>query len=310
MGENTRYILQNRRSGPIYSTPDVRSPRFPQSPDGEIPGAPFDTAAVIAWMRTVICSASDFRHRNVKLRSLSCPLSQDNIRAQYSRSRLLDDCAFSNSLSDRRDERKIGKTKGSCDRLLRADLSQSEGENRSSTGSFRVSDFRRMLSEVIELTQMSQAYSAFAERHNIRSAPNLTVIEDETAELICERLSPRIAGKTVVEIGGGIGILSLAMASVARRVYCIEANPRWAAIWTEILVEKKPKNMNYLFGAADEFVGCIRGDVAVICTHSDVQGLKLVGRQFASQVVDVYGELIEENPAAFDALASRLRAGS
>lgn len=157
---------------------------------------------------------------------------------------------------------------------------------------------------------MSQAYSAFAERHNIRSAPNLTVIEVETAELICERLSPRIAGKTVVEIGGGIGILSLAMASVARRVYCIEANPRWAATWTEILVEKKPKNMNYLFGAADEFVGCIRGDVAVICTHSDVQGLKLVGRQFAPQVVDVYGELIEENPAAFDALASRLRAGS
>jgi hypothetical protein len=76
------------------------------------------------------------------------------------------------------------------------------------------------------------------------------------------------------------------------------------------MVEKKPKNMNYLFGAADEFVGCIRGDVAVICTHSDVQGLKLVGGQFAPEVVDVYGELIEENPAAFDALTSRLRAVS
>jgi hypothetical protein len=157
---------------------------------------------------------------------------------------------------------------------------------------------------------MSQAYSDFAERHNIRSAPILIVIEDEMAELICERLAPRIAGKTVVEIGGRIGILSLAMASVARRVYCIEANPTWAAAWTQIMVEKKPKNMNYLFGAADEFVGCIRGDVAVICTHSDVQGLKLVGGQFAPEVVDVYGELIEENPAAFDALTSRLRAVS
>jgi len=164
-----------------------------------------------------------------------------------------------------------------------------------------------MLSEVRELMQMSQAYSAYAERHNIWSAPNLTVIEGETAELICERLAPRIAGKTVVEIGGGIGILSLAMASVAARVFCIEANPTWAAIWTQIMVEKKPKNLSYLLGAADEFVGCIRGDVAVICTHSDIQGLKLVGRQFAPEVVEVYGELIEENPAAFDATASRLR---
>jgi hypothetical protein len=28
--------------------------------------------------------------------------------------------------------------------------------------------------------------------------------------------------------------------------------------------------MSYLFGASDEFVGGIRGDVAVVCTHSDV----------------------------------------
>ena len=46
------------------------------------------------------------------------------------------------------------------------------------------------------------------------------------------------------------------------------------------MVEKEPKNMNYLFGAADELVGCIRADVAAICTHSDVQGLKLIGGQF------------------------------
>jgi 2-polyprenyl-3-methyl-5-hydroxy-6-metoxy-1,4-benzoquinol methylase len=173
-----------------------------------------------------------------------------------------------------------------------------------------MSDCRRMLSEVTTLMQMSEAYSAYAERHHIRSAPNLTVVEGEMANLICERLAPRIAGKTIVEIGDGIGILSLAMALVAKRVYCIEANPTWAATWTEILLERKPKNLNYLFGAADEFLGCIRGDVAIICTHPDVQSLKLVGQQFAPHVVDVYGELIEENPSAFDALASRLRAGS
>jgi 2-polyprenyl-3-methyl-5-hydroxy-6-metoxy-1,4-benzoquinol methylase len=173
-----------------------------------------------------------------------------------------------------------------------------------------MSDNRRMLSEMNEIMRMSAEYSAFAERHNIRSETILTVVEDETAELLCERLAPRIAGKTVVEIGGGIGSLALAMASVARRVYCIEANPIWAAYWTQILLEKKPRNMNYLFGAADEFVGSIRGDVAVVCTHSDVASLKLIGQHFAPQVIDVYGEIIEANPDAFDPLASRLRAAS
>jgi hypothetical protein len=175
---------------------------------------------------------------------------------------------------------------------------------------FSVSDFRRMLSEVYEIMEMSEAYSGFAERHNIRSAPIITVIHDGTAESICEILAPRIAGKTVVEIGGGIGLLSLAMASVAKRVFCIEANPTWAAAWTQILVEKKPRNMSYLFGAADEFVGFVRADVAVVCTHSDVEGMKLLGSQFAPEVIDVYGEMIDANPAGFDELASRLRASA
>jgi hypothetical protein len=173
-----------------------------------------------------------------------------------------------------------------------------------------VSDFHRMLSELCEIMEMSEAYSNFAERHNIRSKPILTVMHDGTAESICEILAPRIAGKTVVEIGGGIGLLSLAMASVAKRVFCIEANPTWAAAWTQILVEKKPRNISYLFGAADEFIGCVRADVAVICTHSDVQGMKLLSGQFAPEVIDVYGEMIAVNPAGFDALASRLRASA
>jgi predicted RNA methylase len=72
---------------------------------------------------------------------------------------------------------------------------------------------------------MSQAYSNFAQRDNIRSAPILSVVEKDTAESICQLLSDRIAGETVIKIGGGIGLLSLAMAPVAKRVYCIEGNP-------------------------------------------------------------------------------------
>ena len=170
-----------------------------------------------------------------------------------------------------------------------------------------MSDNRRMLSEMNEIMRMSAAYSAFAERHNIRSETILTVVEDETAELLCERLAPRIAGKTVVEIGGGIGSLALAMASVARRVYCIEANPIWSFLFAQTFQERKPKHVSFLFGAADEFVGCIRADVAVICTYSDVEGMKLIGKQFAPVVIDVYGDLIAANPDAFDPDARQAR---
>jgi hypothetical protein len=173
-----------------------------------------------------------------------------------------------------------------------------------------VSQVHHMLSELQKIMSMSRAYSDFEERHNIRSTPILSVVQDDTAKSICQLLAPRITGKTVVEVGGGVGLLSLAMASVAKRVYCIEANPTWAAAWTQILIEEKPRNMSFLFGAADEFVGCIRGDVAVVCTHSDVEGMKLLGGQFAPDVVDVYGEMIDANPAAFDPLATRLRSSA
>lgn len=144
------------------------------------------------------------------------------------------------------------------------------------------------------------SYERFAERHNIRALPYLTVTDFEMAAMIADRLTPRIEGKTVVEIGGGVGMLSVAMGAVAQRVYCIEANPLWSMSFAQFLLEKKPRNVSFLCGAADEFLGCIKGDVAVICTHSDVAAMKLVGAQFAKTVIDVYGEMIDENPQAFD----------
>lgn len=146
----------------------------------------------------------------------------------------------------------------------------------------------------------STSYERFAERHNIRALPRLTVTDFEMAATIADRLAPRIQGKTVVEIGGGIGMLSVAMGAIAQRVYCIEANPLWSMTFAQFLLEKKPRNVSFLCGAADEFLGCIKGDVAVICTNSDVAGMKLIGAQFAKTVIDVYGEMIEENPEAFD----------
>jgi precorrin-6B methylase 2 len=151
------------------------------------------------------------------------------------------------------------------------------------------------------------ALDAFADRHGISAAPNLTVLDDEVAGLIVARLEPRIRGRTVVEIGGGIGLLSLHMATVAKKVVCIEANPMWAFTFAELLLKLKPKNLTYIFGAADEVVDLIRGDIAIVCTHSGLSSMMSTARRFAPVAVDAYGELVEANPEAFDPFASRAR---
>lgn len=164
-----------------------------------------------------------------------------------------------------------------------------------------------MLNEAYEAMEGSEISMEYSARHGIKSAAVLTVTDDETAALIAERLAPRIEGKTVVEIGGGIGLLALHMGFYAKRVYCIEANPVWTSAFLATLFAAKLKNVSFLFGAADEFAGCIRGDIALFCTHSGVDAMRATAAGFAPVVVDVYGEMIAANPKAFDATASALR---
>lgn len=161
-------------------------------------------------------------------------------------------------------------------------------------------NFAEMLTGVYCEMEGSEASLAYSARHNINSAAVLTNFDDERAAMIAEHLAPRIEGKTVVEIGGGIGLLALHMGQYAKRVYCIEANPMWSWVFAGTLLAVKPKNVSFLFGSADEFLGCIKGDVAVYCTHSDVTGMGLVAAQFAPVVIDFYGEMIAANPEAFD----------
>lgn len=165
----------------------------------------------------------------------------------------------------------------------------------------------RMLGEIYNEMEGSEASLNFSERHNINSAAVLTMTDDKMASLMAEHLAPRIEGKTVVEIGGGIGLLALHMGRFAKRVYCIEANPMWSSVFVTLLLNSKPKNVSFLFGAADEFLGSIRGDVAIYLTHSDVKGMGLIAAQFAPVVIDVYSEMIAANPEAFDKSASFLR---
>jgi len=171
-------------------------------------------------------------------------------------------------------------------------------------------DLAATLESIYSAMEGSAASTAYSERHGINSAAVLTVIDDEMAALLADYLAERISGKTVVEIGGGIGLLALHLGNYAKRVYCIEANPMWSWTFAEKLLQSKPRNVSFLFCIADEFLGIVRADVAVICTHSDVAGMKLVAAQFAPKVVDVYGEIIAEAPDKFDRLAQILRAAS
>lgn len=164
-----------------------------------------------------------------------------------------------------------------------------------------------MLEQIYNSMEGSESSMDYSERHNIQSAAILTVFDDEVAGSIAEYLAPRIEGKTVIEIGGGIGLAALHMGHFAKRVYCIEANPMWSFTFAHLLLHQKPKNVSFLFGAADEFLGYIKADVAVYLTHSDVTGMGLVAAQFAPVVIDVYGEMIKDNPGAFDRVASELR---
>jgi predicted RNA methylase len=164
-----------------------------------------------------------------------------------------------------------------------------------------------MLDEVYTAYEGSEVLEDYSARHGIKSAGVLTVYDDEVAALVALSIAPQIEGKTVIEIGGGIGLLALHMGHIAKRVYCIEANPIWASCFLAALLANKPKNVSYLLGAADEFLGQIKADVAVFCTHSGVESMKLVAAQFAPVVIDVYGELIASDPEKFDKTARMLR---
>lgn len=170
-----------------------------------------------------------------------------------------------------------------------------------------MAELAQLLGEAYEAMEGSEISRVYSERHGIKSAAVLTVTDDETADLLAESLAPRISGKTVVEIGGGIGLLSLHMGFRAKRVYCIEANPVWATTFLATLFAGKLSNVSYLFGSADEFAGSIRGDVALFCTHSGVDAMRTEAAKFAPVVIDVYGEMIVENPGAFDRTASAMR---
>lgn len=136
------------------------------------------------------------------------------------------------------------------------------------------------------------AADEYGRRHGIKSAAILTITDDETAALVAEHLAERVRGKVVVEIGGGIGLLALHLSQYVERVFVIEAEPAWTMLALAYFYAKKPKNVTFIFGAADEMAGQIKADVSYFCTHSAANEMSRLGAMFAPTVIDVYGEIV------------------
>lgn len=131
-------------------------------------------------------------------------------------------------------------------------------------------------------------------RHGTESQVILTNYDDEHAALVADYLRPSVAGKVVVEIGAGIGLLACHVAMDARRVYAIEVDPAWSSSFIWCLYKKKPVNLTFIFGKAEE-APPIAADVAFFCTHSGRRALHRAASLFAPNVVDVYAELMKDN---------------
>lgn len=156
-------------------------------------------------------------------------------------------------------------------------------------------DLASVLESWYEQLDGCKTVEEYHERHGTESALILTNHDDEHAGLVADYLRERTAGKIVVEVGAGIGLLACHLAMDARRVYAIEVDPAWTASFIWMLYAKKPANLTFIFGKAEE-APPLAADVAVFCTHSGRQSLHRAASRFAPVVIDVYAEIMKDNP--------------
>lgn len=147
------------------------------------------------------------------------------------------------------------------------------------------STLEEAIEEIYERQEGSDTVMDYHVRHDINSLGILTIYDEESAQSAVSMFAAKIRGKVVVEVGAGIGLLAMEMAKYAKHVYAIEADPAWTYVHVEHLYRRKPTNLTFVFGRAQDMVGLIRADVAVIFTRSDVEGMTALAKQFAPFVV-------------------------
>lgn len=141
---------------------------------------------------------------------------------------------------------------------------------------------------VYEMGEGSPQVHEYHRRHGTPSLLILTVFNQREAAKLCKSVFYEIYGKTVIEIGAGVGFLALEMAKHAKRVYAIESDPAWSWTFTQHLYREKPQNLTWIFGRAEEVCEWLRGDVAIIVTRSGHLKMGFLGRLMAPKVIDVY----------------------
>lgn len=147
------------------------------------------------------------------------------------------------------------------------------------------------INAIYEMMDGSEAAMQYHDSHRVNSLLILTIDNYYTALREIEQFWPKIKGKVVVEIGAGVGMLSIQMAKFAKQVYAIEADPVWSWVFTQFLYGVKPPNLTFIFGAAQEMVGMIKADIAVVYTRSDIPGMLGLAGKFAPEVI--HGPLCE-----------------
>jgi hypothetical protein len=148
-------------------------------------------------------------------------------------------------------------------------------------------DPKRVVREAVALQSTfgdSKLEARYDDRHGIASKHWLTILRPEDATWIVGRLGDRLVGKTVVEIGAGMGVLAVEMARVAKRVFAIEADPKWGLAFVRYMYRDKPTNLTWILDRAQNVVDLIRTDLAVVVTGSDEVNLRELAGRFAPDV--------------------------
>lgn len=138
---------------------------------------------------------------------------------------------------------------------------------------------------VANLIEGSEERRAYDERAGVHSKHYLTMIDPRDTDWIIGRVRDQVAGKVVVEIGAGAGVLALELARHARHVYAIEVDPAWSWVFARHLYAAKPGNLTWIFDRAENLVDILRTDVAIVVTCSDELGLWQLAGRFAPTVI-------------------------
>ena len=132
----------------------------------------------------------------------------------------------------------------------------------------------------------------YQERMGVKAAHICTIVRPENTRWMMAKMLPRIAGKVVVEIGAGLGILAVEMARHASRVFAIDSDPQFTASFADALYQKRPPTLTWIFDTAEGVIAsglasAMKADIAVVVTGSDEAGLCKLAQAFVASPSNV-----------------------